>query len=80
VHRALLGNFLARMLTQWLGEAGEISALSWKVVQSALPGRALECTGTVDSVGPEGVVISLKIANERAEAVATGNATVRPYR
>jgi hydroxyacyl-ACP dehydratase HTD2-like protein with hotdog domain len=79
VHRALLGNFLARMLTQWLGDAGEIAALSWKVVQSAVPGRPLECTGTVDSVGPDGAVISLKIANERAEAVATGSATVRPY-
>ena len=49
VHRGLIGNYLARMLTNWLGNRGEIRSLSWKVVRSAGPGRPLRCEGEVVS-------------------------------
>jgi hydroxyacyl-ACP dehydratase HTD2-like protein with hotdog domain len=47
VQRALIGNFLARLLTGWLAGAGEIRSLRWKVVKSATPGQELRCGGEV---------------------------------
>ena len=46
VQRALLGNYLANMLSRWIGNAGELRQLEWKVRKSALPGRRLRCSGT----------------------------------
>jgi hydroxyacyl-ACP dehydratase HTD2-like protein with hotdog domain len=37
VQRALLGNFLARLLTGWLQDRGEVRELSWRVLKSAVP-------------------------------------------
>ena len=46
VQRGLLGNFLARQLTQWLGRSGDIRKLSWQVIQSAYHGNYLTCEST----------------------------------
>lgn len=47
VHRGLLGNFLARMLTGWLGDSGQIRTLSWRVLRSAGVDAPLRCEGEV---------------------------------
>lgn len=54
VHRGLMGNFLARMLGEWLGENGCITELSWKVLRSATPGQALSCEGVITEVKETG--------------------------
>jgi hydroxyacyl-ACP dehydratase HTD2-like protein with hotdog domain len=81
VHRALLGNFLARALTEWLDDAGDVVALSWKVLQSAVPGREISCGGTVTGRGQgadAGLLdVDLSIVNEQGEAIANGKAQVR---
>jgi len=80
VQRALIGNFLARLLTGWLAERGEIRSLSWKVVKSARPGRPLRCGGdvvTVEELGGERRLrCELKVVGEDDELLATGNATL----
>ena len=47
VHRALLGNFLAQLMTDWIGESGKISKVEWNVRASAKPGDTLYCRGNV---------------------------------
>ena len=83
VHRALLGNYLARTLTDWLGESGEIRALSWKVVQSAVPGRVLNCSGTVTARGQGAesnrLDVDLRVDNEQGDPVATGRAQLHIF-
>jgi hydroxyacyl-ACP dehydratase HTD2-like protein with hotdog domain len=79
VQRALIGNFLARLLTSWLGAAGEIRALSWKVVRSALPNQSLRCRGTVAERTDSGLLLSCEVVvlNQEDQPIATGQATVR---
>jgi hydroxyacyl-ACP dehydratase HTD2-like protein with hotdog domain len=45
VQRALLGNYVARMITQWIGDSAELRALHWKVLRSASPNQPLKCCG-----------------------------------
>ncbi len=78
VQRALLGNFLARLLTGWLGEAGELRELSWKVLSSATPGRTLRCQGDVigreaDPAAP-GLRCEVRIIDEHGTLIAAGKA------
>ena len=80
VQRALIGNFLARLLTQWLDGAGEIRSLAWKVVKSARPGQQLLCSGEVVSTeerdGHEVLHCDLKLADADDNLLATGTATL----
>jgi hydroxyacyl-ACP dehydratase HTD2-like protein with hotdog domain len=47
VHRALIGGFLAQMLSKWLGDAGRIQAIEWSVRGSASIGKPLTLKGVV---------------------------------
>lgn len=80
VQRALLGNFMARQLGDWLGGRGRILQLSWKVQKSALPGNTLRCQGRVTAATPadgqQRLACSLAILDPSDAAVATGQATV----
>lgn len=83
VHRALLGNFLARMLDGWLAGRGEIRELNWKVQLSALPEQTLRVRGTVRERYQEGgrrfMRCDLQIVNERDEVVTAGNARIECF-
>jgi len=83
VQRALLGDFLARMLTDWLAESGEIARLSWRVSGSAVPGVALHCTGEIvgfETVGDSRLVrCELHVRNEAGDGIAAGDAVARLY-
>ncbi len=73
VQRALLGNYLAAMLEEWLGRNGTVRKLSWKVLSSAHPGQELRCRGTATIDGPA-AHCSLVIESEDGVVVATGRA------
>jgi len=47
VHRALIGNFFAQMLNEWIGDTGKIAMLEWSVRNAAFPGDILICQGKV---------------------------------
>ncbi len=80
VQRALLGNFMARQLGDWLGDRGRILQLSWKVQKSALPGNELRCQGRVageeQAEGGRRLACTLAILDPADATVASGQATV----
>lgn len=80
VQRGLLGNYLARLVTKWVGARGELRTLSWKVLASARPGQRLvgrgAVVGAVDVAGERRASCELELVNEAGTVVARGNATV----
>lgn len=79
-HRALLGNFLARMLGDWLGEAGRVRTIAWRVVRSAPVGVSLTCRGRVETTAVHEEVMEIHCALEIADGdglvVATGTSVL----
>lgn len=47
VHRALIGNYLAQLLNDWLGEGGKLTKVEWKVRAPVVAGDRLICKGSV---------------------------------
>jgi hydroxyacyl-ACP dehydratase HTD2-like protein with hotdog domain len=78
VQRGLIGNFLARLLTRWLGRSGEVRKLSWKVVKSVLPGQAPRCQGEVIAAERRGgktwLTCALRMVDAGGDLVAEGRA------
>jgi len=78
VQRALIGNLFARLLTDWLGDAGEIRELGWKVTQSAVPGRELTVSGTATAIesrtNGRDIRCELAITDAQGRAIASGHA------
>lgn len=80
VQRALIGNFLARLITGWVGGSAELRKLEWKVTRSALPGKNIICRGKIkkkiDSEDGKYLICELMASNQKDELIATGNAIV----
>ncbi len=81
VQRALLGNYLAQFLEQWLQQKGDILRLEWKVLRSAIPGDTLKIGGALKRKYVEGnnrlVACEVSIVNQNADTIATGEATLK---
>lgn len=81
VQRALIGNFFARLLTGWLGDAGDIHQLSWRVTASAVPGRTLRIDGSALALaehdGRREIDCELRITDADGRAIADGRARLR---
>ena len=80
VQRGLIGNFLARLITDWVGDCADLRKLAWKVVRSALPGKDIVCRGEVKhktvSEGEKLLVCLVTASSKDDELIATGEATV----
>lgn len=80
VQRALIGNFLARLITDWIGDSAEIRKLTWKVIRSALPGKKIFCRGKIkekiDSEKERYIICELTASDQNDELIASGDATV----
>lgn len=80
VQRALIGDFFARLITNWVGDSAELRRLAWKVTRSALPGRDIVCRGKIknkiDSEGDKWLICEVTACNENDELIASGDATV----
>jgi len=80
VQRALIGNFLARLITSWVGDSAELRKLAWKVTRSALPGKDIVCRGKIkeriDSEDEKYLICEVTASNENDELIASGEATV----
>ena len=83
VHRALLGGFLAQMLTDWLGDRGDIAQLEWSVRGSAAIEQPVTCRGKVTGKRAEGdarlVDLEVWVENHEGERIVPGTAVVRVY-
>jgi len=80
VQRALIGNFLARLITNWVGDSAELRRLAWKVTRSALPGNDIVCRGrikeTIDSEDEKCLVCEVTASTRNDELIASGEAVV----
>jgi hydroxyacyl-ACP dehydratase HTD2-like protein with hotdog domain len=80
VQRALIGNFLARLITNWIGDNAELRKLTWKVTRSALVGKNIVCRGKIkeriDSENEKYLICEVTASNENDELIASGDATV----
>jgi hydroxyacyl-ACP dehydratase HTD2-like protein with hotdog domain len=80
VQRGLIGNFLARLITNWVGDSAELRRLAWNVTRSALPGRGIVCRGRVlkkiDSGDAKYLICEVRAYNDNDEVIASGDATV----
>ena len=79
VQRALIGNFFARLITNWIGGIAELRRLTWKVTRSALPGKEIVCRGTIkermDSQDEKYLICEVTASNNN-ELIASGDAMV----
>jgi hydroxyacyl-ACP dehydratase HTD2-like protein with hotdog domain len=80
VQRALIGNFFARLITNWVGDRAELRKLSWKVTRSALPGNDIVCRGKIneriESENDKYLVCEVTASNKDDELIASGSAKV----
>jgi hydroxyacyl-ACP dehydratase HTD2-like protein with hotdog domain len=80
VQRALIGNFLARLITGWAGDNAEIRKLGWRVTRSALPRKKIVCRGKIrekiESEEGKYLICELTASDENDELIASGDATV----
>lgn len=80
IHASLYGAFLAKMLTEWIGDPGRLRKLGYKVVVMGSPGDTLICKGKVAKKYQEGkenlVDCELRVENQTGMKVASGSATV----
>lgn len=75
LQRALLGNYFARHAQGWLGAAGSVRRIAWRVVSSALTGQRLCCSGAVTGRLPEADKLLLRyeagLRDEAGREIAT---------
>ena len=80
VQRALIGNFLARLITNWIGDNAELRKLTWKVTRSALPGKDIVCRAKIrertKAKDERYLACEVTASNENDELIATGEAQV----
>ncbi|HPC96309.1 MAG TPA: hypothetical protein PLU87_15285 [Sedimentisphaerales bacterium] len=80
VQRALIGNFLARLITDWVGDSAELRTLEWKVARSALPDKEIVCRARikerVESEAEKYLVCEVTVTDEDEQVVASGQARV----
>jgi len=80
VQRALIGNFLARLITNWVGDSAELRRLAWKVTRSAVPGKPIVCRGKVkeriDTHDDKCLICEVTASNQNDELIASGEAVV----
>ena len=80
VQRGLIGNFLTRLITDWVGDRAELRSLTWKVTRSALPGKNIVCRAEIkkkiDTTDYKYLICSVTAYNEKDEPIASGEAKV----
>jgi len=80
VQRGLIGNFLARMITNWMGTRAELRKLTWKVTRSAPAGKDIVCRGKVsekaETADERHLICEVTASSETEGLIASGEATV----
>lgn len=80
IHRALIGNYLSQLLSDWVGIDGKVAKVEWNVRATAVPGDALVCKGRVLKKRIEGknkiVECEIWVEKKDAEIIAPGRGEV----
>lgn len=77
IHRALIGNYLAQVLSDWIGEEGKVAKVKWNVRATAVPGDTLVSKGRVLKKRTEG---KMKIAECEIWVEKKGGEIIAPGR
>ena len=81
VHGQLVGAFLGQLVTDWIGEKGELKKLSCSYKGMNYPGEAINCTGEVtkkyERDGGHFIECKVWAENPKGEKTASGKAVVR---
>lgn len=77
----LMGDWLARCVDEWLGDAGRIVRLEYSNRRSAVLGETLRAGGQVSAVNAEGKEIELElfVKNQEGEVLTPGTARAVLY-
>jgi len=82
-HRALMGNFLTQMLSDWVGDFGRVSKVEWSIREGAYPGDVLTCKGKVLRKRSDGDKKSIEceiwIENQEGKILAPGKGEVSVF-
>ena len=73
----LQGDWLVQVVTNWLGEDGELIEFEYSNRQMSVIGDVLTAGGTVTAVNDNNVEIDLFIRNTAGEVTTPGRALVR---
>ncbi len=75
----LQGDWLAQVVTQWIGGSGQLVSLEYRNRRAAYLGERLRAGGQVEAVDLESGEVRLRLAvlNEAGEATTPGSAVVR---
>lgn len=76
VHGMLTMAQMAAMLTDWMGEGGEINKLNVRFEQTVRPGDKITCSGSVKVRSENTLVCDLEAFNNKKERVLSGVAHV----
>jgi hydroxyacyl-ACP dehydratase HTD2-like protein with hotdog domain len=80
IHRALIGNYLAQLLSDWLGLNGKVAKVEWNVRATAVPGDTLICKGRILKKRIEGknkiVECEIWVEKKGGEIIAPGRGEV----
>ena len=79
VHGQLALAFLGQMVTDWLGNSGELARISVSYKGMNFPGEAITCRGVVKnkSEGAREVTLEVWAENPRGEKTVAGTAVAR---
>ena len=67
---------MAAMLTDWIGNEGEISKLNVRFVGMVRPGNTIRCTGFIKARSENILICDLEALNEKDENVLSGLAHI----
>jgi hydroxyacyl-ACP dehydratase HTD2-like protein with hotdog domain len=75
----LLGDYLAQLVLEWLGDAGRLASIEYSNRRVSYVGEVLRATGRVQSVDRQqrSAVLELCVLNEAGEVTTPGTAVVR---
>ena len=80
IQRGLIGNFLARLMTNWIGDSAELCKLTWKVTRSAIQGKDIICRGKIEEIvdleDEKYLICDVRAFDDNDELIASGNAKV----
>ncbi len=75
----LLMAFLGQMVTDWLGDLGELKRLTVSYKSMNFPGNTITCRGAVQEIVGEGMTLRVWVENTRFEKTVVGSAVVAVF-
>ena len=73
----LQGDWLAQVVTDWLGDDGQLVSFEYSNRRASILGETLTAGGTITAIDGNEVTLELAITNERGEVTTPGGAVVR---